>query len=152
MAGQSEKKRLKKAGAFILYALTFFSIFSIVYILFTVYYKQQLITRNIIFLHCLLYFCYYFTLKKIHYCLENGLSYTYYSDILILSFIINLGLFYSFKFFYIYIIIPLYAIFKVFNFIFKNFLSSPVMGAADTANKMEKKEKQKTKIVYKKVH
>ncbi|KJP86447.1 hypothetical protein AK88_03909 [Plasmodium fragile] len=50
----------------------------------------------------------------------------YYTDVLILSFVINLGLFYSFKFFYIYIVIPIYAIFKTLNFIFTHFLSSPV--------------------------
>ncbi|SBT82465.1 conserved protein, unknown function [Plasmodium ovale] len=151
MAGQSEKKRLKKANTFIIYASTFFSIFSFVYIIFTFYFRSDLITRNILFLHGLMFFCYYYSIKNIHYGLTNGMNFTYYTDVLVLSFVINLGLFYSFKFFYIYIIIPVYAVFKFFNFFFTYFLSSPV-GTATSSSKMEQAEKKKTKVVYKKVY
>ncbi|SCP03418.1 conserved protein, unknown function [Plasmodium malariae] len=151
MAGQSEKKRLRKASAFIIYASPFFSIFSFVYIIFTFCFRYNLITKNIFLMHCILFFCYYYSIKNIHYGLTNGLNFTYYTDVLILSFVINIGLFYSFKFFYIYIIIPIYAIFKVFNFIFKYFLSSP-LSTVDSHGKIEQTEKKKTKIVYKKVY
>ncbi|CAG9472197.1 conserved protein, unknown function [Plasmodium vivax] len=151
MAGQSEKKRLKKASAFIVYASPFFTIFSLIYIIFAFYFRYNLITRNIFLLHCLLFFCYYYSIKNIHYGLTNGLNFTYYTDVLILSFVINLGLFYSFKFFYIYIVIPIYAIFKTLNFIFTNFLSSP-LGAVDSSGKEDKAEKKKNKVVYKRVY
>ncbi|KEG04138.1 hypothetical protein YYE_01041 [Plasmodium vinckei vinckei] len=116
MAGQSEKKRLKKASNFIVYAYPFFSIFS-----------------------------------NIHYGITNGLNFTYYTDVLILSFVINIGLFFSFKFFYIYIIIPIYATFKFINFIVKFFLGSPMSAIAPPEN-AEQSDKKKQKIVYKKVY
>ncbi|CRG97697.1 conserved protein, unknown function [Plasmodium gallinaceum] len=151
MAGQSEKKRLKKAKNFIIYASTFFSIFSFTYILFLFYYRNNLITKYIFSLHCLLFFCYYYSIKNIHYGIITGINFTYYTDVLILSLIINIGLYYSFKFFYLYLIIPIYAIFKIFNFIFKYFLSSPIDNL-ESLKKKEKTEKKKTKVVYKKVY
>ncbi|GAW83510.1 conserved protein, unknown function [Plasmodium gonderi] len=151
MAGQSEKKRLKKASSFIVYATPFFTIFSLIYIIFTLYFRYNTITRNVFFLHGLLFFCYYYSIKNIHYGLTNGLNFTYYTDVLILSFVINLGLFYSFKFFYIYIIIPIYAAFKTLNFIFKYLLGSP-FGGANPSEKADKTEKKKTKVVYKKLY
>ncbi|ETW48297.1 hypothetical protein PFMALIP_03670, partial [Plasmodium falciparum MaliPS096_E11] len=75
----------------------------------------------------------------------------YYTDVLILSFCINIGLFFSFKFFYIYIIIPLYAAYQIISFIFKYFLSSP-FGSAEPSKRMEKMEKKKNKVVYKTVY
>ncbi|KOB86238.1 hypothetical protein PFDG_01513 [Plasmodium falciparum Dd2] len=75
--------------------------------------QYNLITKYIFGLHCLLFFCYYYCIKSIHYGLTNGMNYTYYTDVLILSFCINIGLFFSFKFFYIYIIIPLYAAYQI---------------------------------------
>ncbi|SCN63067.1 conserved protein, unknown function [Plasmodium chabaudi chabaudi] len=151
MAGQSEKKRLKKAANFIVYAYPFFSIFSLIYIIFAYFFKYDLITRNIFFLHCLLFFCYYYSIKNIHYGITNGLNFTYYTDVLILSFVINIGLFFSFKFFYIYIIVPIYATFKFINFIVKFFLGSPMSALAPPEN-AEQAEKKKQKIVYKKVY
>ncbi|SOV80570.1 conserved protein, unknown function [Plasmodium reichenowi] len=151
MAGQSEKKRLKRASTFIIYASAFFSIFSLVYIIFLFYFRYNLITKYIFGLHCLLFFCYYYCIKSIHYGLTNGMNYTYYTDVLILSFCINIGLFFSFKFFYIYIIIPLYAAYQIINFIFKYFLSSP-FGSAEPSKRMEKMEKKKNKVVYKTVY
>ncbi|KYN97940.1 conserved protein, unknown function [Plasmodium gaboni] len=83
MAGQSEKKRLKKASSFIIYASAFFSIFSLVYIIFLYFFRYNLITKYIFSLHCLLFFCYYYCIKSIHYGLTNGMNYTCFNSVLL---------------------------------------------------------------------